>query len=157
MAEFSYTTEPVDESEDVVGVFYGNRGQVGSQFVVTNRRLLIGPLDTSIEREILEWLGGKTGVPGIDVVKSVLSKYGPMSPKVIWLRHVTSVTPEGNGGWLKAPIVRVTTDDMQSIELRVVWKPTAMNKDAKNKPARDAFLAILRSAVEAAKAHGTGP
>jgi hypothetical protein len=157
MAQFSYTNEPVDENEEVLGVFYGNRGDMGSQFVVTNRRLLIGPLNTSIAQEILGWLGGKAGVPGIDVAKSVLGKYGPMSPKQIWLRHVTAVAPGGNGGWFKPPTLQITTDDKQSIELRVVWKPTAMSKDSKNRAARDGFVAILETAVEAAKAHGTGP
>ena len=48
VANFEYQTEPLDEMEDVLGVFYGGRGQVGQQFVVTNRRLLMGPLDTGI-------------------------------------------------------------------------------------------------------------
>jgi hypothetical protein len=50
MSNFEYKTDPLDEMEDVVGVFYGGRGQVGQQFVVTNRRLLIGPLDVGMDQ-----------------------------------------------------------------------------------------------------------
>jgi hypothetical protein len=52
MAQFTFSTEPIDDNERVLGFFYGGRGQVGQKFVVTNRRLLMGPLETKIVLEV---------------------------------------------------------------------------------------------------------
>lgn len=88
MGRFEFQTEPLDEHEDVLGVFYGSRGEWGAQFVVTNRRMLFGPLDTSLAEEILSYGFDKAGVPGIDFVKSVLERYGPRScRKDIYVPH----------------------------------------------------------------------
>jgi hypothetical protein len=85
MGDFRFTTQPVDEDEDVVGVFYGNRSNTwGSQFVVTTRRLLLGPLDVALAEDILAYVLGKENVPGVDVVQKVLDQYGPKNRETIW-------------------------------------------------------------------------
>src|SRR5882672_11182681 len=87
MPNFEYTSEPVDEMEDVLGVFYGGWDKFGQQFIVTNRRLLMGPIDTGIALDIETYIVNKAGGPG-DLIKSVLGRYSPMNPQTIWLRHV---------------------------------------------------------------------
>jgi hypothetical protein len=42
MSTFEYETEPLGEMESVLAVYYSGRGQLGEQYVVTNRRLLMG-------------------------------------------------------------------------------------------------------------------
>lgn len=78
MPEFQFDTNPIDESEDVLGVFYGSRGQVGQQIVITNRRLLLGPIDTGIALAIDAYVLNK-GVPQAgDLVKAILAHYAPL-------------------------------------------------------------------------------
>jgi hypothetical protein len=148
MDDFRYQTEPLDEHEDVLGVFYGNRGQWGAQFVVSNRRLLFGPLD----EEILSFGLDKAGVPGVDFVRSILERYGPRSPKTLWLRHVTQVAPTHDAGLFKAPGLRINTATGEVFNLQIVHSPRAMSRDPKNNLARDRAVATIQAAAEAAKA-----
>jgi hypothetical protein len=153
---FGYETEPLDEMEDVKGVFYGGRGQVGQQIVVTNRRLLLGPLNTKIAQHIDAYVldAAAPGVGGL--IKEVLADYGPMSAKTIWLRHVATVrstgTPSGLARWFKPPGIEVVTDTAETLRLGIVVSPTTMNRDPRNVTARDQALAVLEAAVQAAKA-----
>lgn len=156
MEGFQYQTEPLDETEDVLGVFYGNRGQWGAQFVVTNRRLLFGPLDTGLAEEILSYGLDKAGVPGVDFVKSILERYGPRSPKTLWLRHVTQVVPTNNASLFKAPELRIDTATQEIINMQIVHEPRAMSRNPQNNLARDRAVSILRAAAEAASA-AAGP
>jgi hypothetical protein len=146
-----YQTEPLDEQEDVLGVFYGNRGQVGSQFVITNRRLLIGPLDVGLAQDIVSYGLTGAGVPGVDFVKSVLSRYASMNPRTIWLRHVTSVQPTNGPTLFKAPGLRITTATDETIDLAIVHAPKSMSISRKNAEARDRAIQVLEDAVAAAK------
>jgi hypothetical protein len=152
MPQFDYATEPVDEYEDVLGVFYGGRGQVGQQYVVTNRRLLMGPIDTGIAQEIDGYVLDQVVPGGGGLVKGILTKYAPMNPKTLWLRHVTDVQPTNNASIFKAPGLHITTDTEQNFDLRVVATTTTWNPSPKNNPARDQMVAVLREAVQAAKA-----
>lgn len=145
---FRYQTDPVDENEAVLGVFYGNRGQWGAQFVVTNRRLLLGPLDVGLAEIILD----KGGVPDVEFVKSILSQYAPSNPKTIWLRHVVDVQPTNNASLFRAPGVSLRTDTDEEIKLAIVHSPKAMNRNPGNTTARDRFVSLLRGAIDAAKA-----
>jgi hypothetical protein len=154
---FDYNIDPVDEMEDVVGVFYGGRGQVGQQYVVTNRRLLIGPLDTGVALEIDAYLANKASGGAGDLLKSVLGRYAPMNPKMLWLRHVAAVEPTNNAGWFKPPRLRITTDTGEVLEVGVVQTPTTMNRSKDNEVVRDRFVDVLRAASAAAKATVPGP
>ncbi len=58
--------------EDVLRVFYGGRGGVGQQYVVTNRRLLTGPLDTGMALEIDAYVLNHAVPGGGDLLKKVL-------------------------------------------------------------------------------------
>lgn len=151
MASFQFNTEPMDENEDVLGVFYGSRGQVGQQLVVTNRRLLFGPIDTALATTILEYGAGKASIPGVDLVKQVLAQYAPMQPLTIWLRHVVSVQPT-NPSFFRPPGLRLTMDTQQVIEFGVVDTPTTIIFSPRNKDARDRAVRVILQAVEAAKA-----
>lgn len=150
MPPFEYDTEPLDEQEDVLGVFYGGRGQVGQQLVVTNRRLLLGPIDTGIAQQIDAYVLDKT-VGGGGLLKSVLSEYAPMNPKTIWLRHVSAVTATNGASLFKAPGVRIDTDTEQSIEMGIVKTTMTRSGSKENNAVRDRFVQLLTEAVAAAK------
>jgi hypothetical protein len=152
MSNFEYKTDPLDEMEDVVGVFYGGRGQVGQQFVVTNRRLLIGPLDVGMALEIDAYIVNKAAAGTGDLLKNVLSHYAPMSPKNWWLRHVVDVQPTNNASWLKAPGLEIRTDTDQVLKLGIVATRATMSRDPKNNAVRDRAVEVIRSAVQSAKA-----
>jgi hypothetical protein len=148
---FDYETNPVDELEDVFGVFYGGRGQVGQQYVVTNRRLLMGPLDTGVALAIDTHILNEAVPGGGDLVKSVLAKYAPMSPATIWLRHIVDVQPTNGASLFKPPGLRLETDTDQVFDLGVVASPTTWNRSPKNTTARDRMVGVLRTAVASAK------
>jgi len=152
MPNFEYETEPLDEMEDVLGVFYGGRGQVGQQYVITNRRLLMGPLNTRIAQDIDAYLVNQVAHGGGDLLKNVLSHYAPMNPKTMWLRHVLDVQPTNNARWFKAPGLQITTDTEEVFSLGIVATPTTMSRNPKNNGIRDRAVQIIRAAVDAAKA-----
>jgi hypothetical protein len=151
MADFEYNTDPLDEMEDVLGVFYGGRGQVGQQIIVTNRRLLMGPIDTALALKIDTYILNKAGGPG-DLIKDVLSSYAPMKPTTVWLRHVVSVQPTNNASLFKAPGLRITTDTGQRIPLGIVTTPTTLSVRKENNTVRDRAVEVIQSAINAAKA-----
>lgn len=152
MPDFEYETEPLDEMEDVLGVFYGGRGQVGQQYVVTNRRLLMGPIDTGIALEIDSYVLNQAVPGGGDLVKNLLSHYAPMNPTTLWLRHVVDVQPTNNARLFKAPGLRITTDTEQEFNLSIVANAKTMSVNPKNNGVRDRAVQVIRAAVEAAKA-----
>jgi hypothetical protein len=157
MSDFTYETDPLDEMEDVLGVFHGGRGQVGQQYVITNRRLLMGPLDTRIAEEIDAYVLNKAIPGGGDLVKAILTAYGPMNPTTLWLRHVVDVQPTNNARWWKPPGLRITTDTEQTFNLGVVADPKTRNGNPKNNAVRDRAVEVIRAAVQAAKAAPSRP
>jgi hypothetical protein len=153
----NYDREPLDEFEEVRGVFYGGYGQVGQQFVITNRRLLMAPIklvkgiSDKVALEAAGWIAGQLNVPGADIVKSILVDYGPFNPQTVWLRHIVSVESGSNGGLFQPPKLVFTTDTEDTETIGVVHKWNAPNISGKNKPARDEMVAVLRQAVADAK------
>src|SRR5687767_4777729 len=131
MSNFEFKTEPLDEMEEVLDVFYGGRGGVGQQYVVTNRRLLIGPIDTGVAEVI-----ATKALPGGDLVSNVLSRYGPMSSTTLWLRHIVSVRPTNNASLFKAPGLEITTDTNQVFKLSFVKTTTTMSVRSINNEVR---------------------
>ena len=154
MASFEYETEPLDETEEVRGVFYGGRGNVGQQIVVTNRRLLLGPISTGVAEEIDTWLLDKASAGAGDLVKSVLSQYAPMKPTTIWLRHVANVEATDDASWWtpwRMAGLRITTDTDQRYELGMVASVGTPSGSGKNNPVRDRALQTIAEAVASAK------
>lgn len=151
MPQFQYDTEPLDENEDVLGVFYGGRGSVGQQFVVTNRRLLLGPIDTGIALQVDAYLLDKTAGGGGSLLKSLLSEYAPMNPKTVWLRHVSNVEATNNASLFKAPGVRVTTATGEVLDLGIVKTATTRSGNKDNNGVRDRLVRLLAEAVASAK------
>jgi hypothetical protein len=152
VTDLQYLTEPVDEMEDVTGVFYGGRGQVGQQIVVTNRRLLIGPIDTRVALDIEAYLADQASGGSGGLIKDVLGHYAPMAPKTLWLRHVSSVRPTHNAGLLRAPGLEVTTDTGETIKLVIVVSATTMSRDPRNNVMRDQAVTVITKAVADAQA-----
>jgi hypothetical protein len=161
MTNAGYIVDPIDEMEDVVANFYGGRGSVGSQYVVTNRRLLIGPLNTKVALDIDTYVANRAAAGVGDVIKSVLTDYAPMNPKTLWLRHVVSVRPTTNAGWRHQASLEITTDTNETINLSVVavrpgqGGPLNMGSgrwDPANNIERDKMVNVLTKAVESAKA-----
>lgn len=153
----NYEREPLDELEEVRGVFYGAYGQVGQQFVVTNRRLLLAPIKlikniaNDIAVEASAYIAGQLNVPGADLVGKILRSYAPFDPHTTWLRHIVSVRASDNGGIFKAPQLVYTTDteDVESIGVvRNMWSP---NGAPGNRSARDKMVDVLTKAVADAK------
>jgi hypothetical protein len=151
MANFHFETEPLDEMEEVQGLFYGNRGQVGQQLVVTNRRILFGPIDVALATTILGYAADTAGVPGSALVKQVLDQYAPMQPLTIWLRHIAKVEPTNKASLFKPPGLRITTDTDQVIDFGIVETPTTMNVSPRNNIARDRAVETLLRAIQSAK------
>jgi hypothetical protein len=147
LPQFAFITEPIDDDEQVLGFFYGGRGQVGQKLVVTNRRLMMGPLDTKIALEIDTYLLGKAGLGGMDLLKNVLTGYAPMNAKSVALTHVTGVEATNKGSLSKAPGLRVTTDSGDVFDLGVVATPTTWNPSPRNPVARDKAVALIKEAV----------
>lgn len=147
MPQFTFNTEPIDDDERVLGFFYGGRGQVGQKFVVTNRRLLMGPLDTKAVLEIETYLLGKAGVGGMDVLKNLLGNYAPMNPKSVALSHIAKVEATNNASLIKAPGLRVTTDSGDVFDLGVVATTTTWNPSPKNNVSRDRAVALIQGAM----------
>lgn len=151
MAQFTFNAEPIDEDEKVLGFFHGGRGQVGQKFVVTNRRLLMGPLDTKIALEIDAYFLGKAGVGGMDLLKNVLNSYAPMNPKSVALSHIADVQATNNARLLKPPGLRITTDSGDVFELGVVATPTTWSPSPRNNVSRDEAVALIKEAMASLK------
>jgi hypothetical protein len=152
----SFDLPDLDETEDVLGVFYGGRGQVGGQLVVTNRRLLFGPVRTDFVRAIGLGGAGAAGVPGTGFVKSLLDAYEPLKQKQIFLRHVVAITPGRNAGWTGPPTFRLTLDTESILEYGIVASTLTPNPSPANNVARDRAIDVISRAVAQAKA-GAGP
>jgi hypothetical protein len=154
MPSFDYETEPLDEMEDVLAVYYGGRGQVGQKYVISNRRLLIGPLDTKIAQDIDAYILNQAvaGAGLGTLMKDVLSSYRPMNSKTLWLRHVVDVRPTNNAGWFKPPGLRITTNTEETYDLGIVATPTTMSRNPKNNVVRDAAVHLIGSAVRTSRA-----
>jgi hypothetical protein len=147
MSPFTFDTEPIDEDERVLGFFYGGRGQVGQKFVVTNRRLLMGPLDTKIALEIDTYLLGAAGIGGMDLLKNVLASYGQMKPISIAMTHIADVQGTNKPSMFKAPGLRIATDSGDVFDLGVVASPTTRNGKPENGVKRDEMIALIREGV----------
>jgi hypothetical protein len=102
---FDYETEPLDEMEDVLAVYYGGHGQVGQKYVVSNRRLLMGPLDTKIAQDINAYvLNQAVAGAGLGtLMKDVLSHYRPMNPASNLGRRTPNPGVDANSPWLIQP------------------------------------------------------
>jgi hypothetical protein len=75
-----------------------------------------------------------------------------VTPQTLWLRHIVDVQPTNNAKLLKPPGLRLKTDSDQVFDLGVVATTTTINFSPKNKTSRDEMVAVLRWAIEAAKA-----
>jgi hypothetical protein len=158
----NYDREPLDEAEEVRGVFYGSYGQVGQQFVVTNRRLLLAPiklikgLSDKVALDVTAFIAGQLNVPGADLVKSILQDYAAFQPHTIWLRHIVNVYPGANGGWLSPPSLVLVTDTEDQETLHITSRGLfTLSGDPRNKKARDDMVAVLQAAALEAKSAPT--
>lgn len=145
--------EPVlGESEDVLGVFFGGPRSWGGKLVITNKRLLFAQLDLGAIPDALAYVGGKAGVPALDLGKTILDRVQASVRKDIWLRHIGEVAPDGDGGWFVAPSIRITTATGEVVRLGIVKSTTALNKDPENRTIRDRAVLLIRQAVDKARA-----
>ena len=144
-----FDQSPLEESEVVKGVFYGGRGQVGGQLIVTNRRLLLGPINVALARAFVEGAGDLAGVGWVAHVKGLLDAYEPLKKREIWLRHVVSVEPKGSSSLLAPPKVRLLLATEEVLEWGVVKSTSTPNFSKENEVARDRCVATIRSAIAA--------
>jgi hypothetical protein len=141
----------LDETEVVRGVFYGGRGQVGGQLVVTNRRLLFGPISTELVRAMGTGGAEAAGLPGASIIKAMLDAYEPLKQKQIFLRHITGVAAGRDAGWTGAPTIRISLDTESTLEYGIVMSTRSPNPLPGNNIARDHALVVIRAAVAEAK------
>jgi hypothetical protein len=145
MSGFDQT--PLDETETVKGVFYGGRGQVGGQLIVTNRRLLFGPIDVAFPRAIVEGTGDLAGITGMGLVKGLLDAYEPLKKREIWLRHVLRVDSAGLSSLFSPPKIRLTLATEEVLEWGVVKSTSTASISKDNEVARDRCVATIRAAI----------
>lgn len=156
MSDARFAEPALDEAENVRGVFFGGPSSWGGKLIVTNKRLLFAELDLGVLPDILEYVGGKAGVPGVDLGKTILDSVKASVRKDIWLQHIVSVEPDGDGGWFKAPGIRITTATGEVVKLGIVKSTTTPNKDAENGLIRDRAIGVVRQAISEAKRPPTG-
>jgi hypothetical protein len=142
----------LDRTEQVLGVFFGGRNQWGGKVIVTDQRLLFAELNVGSIPDLIEFVGGEAGVPGVDVGMKVLDQIRSSVKKDVWLVHVAVVEPEGMAGWFAPPKVRVTTSTGEVFSVGIVKSITTPNKDPGNNAIRDRAVAIIRHAMNEAKA-----
>jgi hypothetical protein len=159
----NFEREPLDEFEEVRGVFYGGYGQVGQQFVVTNRRLLLAPIklikniENDVAIEAAAFVAGSLEVPGAELVGKILQSYAPFDPRTVWLRHIVDVRVGRGSSLFRAPELIYTTDTEDVETLGVVRSTTTPNPHPANIKSRDRMVDVLRSAVADAKAVSAPP
>jgi hypothetical protein len=147
--------EPVlDEAENVLGIFFGGHRQWGGKLIVTNQRLLFSALDLGAIPDALVYVGGKAGIPGVDIGKTILDRVQASVGKDIWLRHITNVEADGNGSLFAPPSIRISTATGEVMKIGIVKSTTAMNVLPENRVHRDNAIALIRDAVEKAKSLG---
>jgi len=83
----------------------------------------MGPLDVGMALEIDAYIMNKSAAGTGDFIKNVLSRYAPMSPKTLWLRHVVDVRPTNNASLFKALGLEIRTDTDQVFKLGIVARP----------------------------------
>lgn len=147
----SYEEPTLDQAERVLGIFYGRRNQWGGKLIITNRRILFAKLDLGPIPDILTFIGGAAGVPGIDVGKKVLDQIAGSVDTDISLQHITAVEPVGNAGLFGPPKIRVTTATAESVTADIVKTTTSVIWNKENNVIRDRAVALLRQAVSDAK------
>jgi hypothetical protein len=138
---------PLEETEDVRGVFYGGRGQVGGQLIVTNRRLLFGPIATALPKAIF----GEVDVPVLSSLTKILDAYEPLKSRQVFLRHVVSVEKGRNAGFTGAPTIRIRLATEEVIEYGIVAGTLTPNPMPVNNEVRDRALVLIADAVAKAK------
>lgn len=149
---------PLDEHEELLGAFTVGRGQVGQQFVVTNRRLVMAPLAQlkDVAADVATWVATVVAGTrsGSGPVGEVLQSYAPFEPRTVWLRQVLEVRAGNNGGILKAPqLVLVTDSGVESLGVvRGRWSPGPASG---NVDARDELVQVLVRAVADARSAAT--
>lgn len=149
--DFQYTEPSLDRGERVLGIFYGNYKQWGGKLIVTNLRVLYSKLDLAPIPDILVFVGGQAGIPGVDLGKQLLDYVDQNTELNLWLEHVTSVEPDGQASLFAAPRIRLTTATGQRITISIVKAPTTMSRDPENNVVRDGAVALLRLASQAAR------
>lgn len=156
----NFEREPLDEFEEVRGVFYGGYGQ---EFVVTNRRLLLAQIklikniENDVAIEAAAFVAGSLAVPGAELVGKILQSYAPFDPRTLWLRHIVDVRAGRGGSLFRAPELIYTTDTEDVETVGVVRSTTPPNIHPANIKSRDSMVDVLRRAVADAKAATAPP
>jgi hypothetical protein len=150
LLDFKYATQPLDDEEDVLGAFYGNRKQIGGQLVVTSRRILIGPLPMPLSEQIERYTSTE-GRSGSFVAEFLHRYYAASRPLSIKLSDVTGVQPFA-GGAFKAPGLEIRTTSADPIRFAIVATPKSIIWSSKNRTARDRAVEMIREAVRVAGA-----
>jgi hypothetical protein len=153
MGQAQFNEPSLAQSEDVLGVFYGGDPLWGGKLIVTTQRLLFAPIDVGLVETITRYVAKGVAVPGADLAGQIIDQVKGSAKKEVWLRHIVSIEANGDGGWFKAPGVRIVTSTAQTIDFGIVKSTTTMNRDPGNRVVRDQLLAVLRQAVANASAN----
>jgi hypothetical protein len=117
-----YHQLPLDEVEEVRGIFCGGSRQTGMQLIVTTHRLLLGPISLRLAtgrlRTILDAVA-----PGSLAAGDFALRRLPVTKTSVPLSDVVSVEPGGDGGWFASPSVRIRLVSRRVIEFGFVISP----------------------------------
>jgi hypothetical protein len=150
MSEAQFSEPALIETEDVLGIFYGGPRAWGGKLIVTNRRLIFAPIDLRVVELITKYVADKAGVPGADLADQIIDQVKLSVRKELWLRHITSIEPNGDGGWFSAPGIRMVTATGEVVEFGIVISTLTRNNDPGNPVVRDQAIALIRAATAAA-------
>ena len=150
MSEAQFSEPALIETEDVLGVFYGGPRAWGGKLIVTNHRLIFAPIDLGVVELITTYVADKAGVPGVDLAGQIIDQVKSSVRKELWLRHIMSIEPKGDGGWFTAPEIRIVTATGEGLEFGIVISTLTRNNDPGNRVVRDQAIALIRAAIASA-------
>ena len=150
MGNFQFTEPSLTETEQVLGIFFGGNPLWGGKLLVTDHRLIFAPIDVGLVETVVRYVADKANVPGADLGGKIIDQVKGSAKKEIWIRHVTSVEPNGDGGLFKAPGVRIVTATGERVDFGIVKTTTTMNRDPANRVVRDQLIALIRTQMSRA-------
>jgi hypothetical protein len=150
-----YVAAPIPSDETLLGTWTGSGirgiGVTGMKVVLTNKSLILAPLDLSGAIKLFELFSKfvkEIAVP-LDIGKDILEQTGLQKVISIPLGDIRSATV-GNGAQLfRPPTVLITMVDGSQYLIGILRSITSPNIDPRNTPVRDEFLKALQAAIVA--------
>ena len=120
---------------------------VGGDLVLTNRRVLFTPLNTSDVSKLLSFGLGKAGVDGkvvglVEKVQDMVGTAAPIGPGT--LAGIAGIDAGSDGSLFSPPTVIIRDTDGGQTEVGVLEGRRSPNAAGGNRAARDRFISAVR-------------